>query len=252
VLEYLVTGRVRRELFRLVWGRGAVGSVSDLSRLANVAFSAAHRELDAMRAAGLARVERVGAELVYRAESGHRYAGLLRQLATRTSNDADATSADRDEQVRAWLAGVGAPLGSVEFGGSAPPVENVVAQALSLSHRDPTVARVLPLVLWRQRNHLNLDRLRREATRRNEGQALGCFLELAGRLGNEPGLVEASGRLRDKRRRKARMFFSGHHGPRALVATRRNTPREARRWGYLMNIGLDSFRSTFEKFARSR
>jgi len=29
-----------------------------------------------------------------------------------------------------------------------------------------------------------------------------------------------------------------------LAATRRNTPLEARRWGFLMNMGVDSFRST--------
>ena len=34
-----------------------------------------------------------------------------------------------------------------------------------------------------------------------------------------------------------------------LAATRRNTPPEALRWGYLMNVGRDSFESIFEKFA---
>jgi hypothetical protein len=249
VLEYLVKGRARRELFRLVWGRGVVGSVSDLSRLANVAFSAAYRELDAMHEAGLARVARVGSELMYQAESGHPHADLLRQLASSSGNGGGVTMADREGQVRAWLASVGAPVGSTQVRGSVPPLEEVVAEALSVSHRDPTVARVLPLVLWRQRDHLDFDRLRREATRRNESQALGYFLELAGRLGYERRLVEASAALRDKRRRRARMFFSGPHGPRAVAVTRRNTPKEALRWGYLMNMGLDSFRSTFDKFA---
>jgi len=248
VLEYLIRGRARRELFRLVWGSGVVGSVSDLSRDANVAFSAAHRELQAMREAGLARVERAGAELVYQAESGHPHVALLRQLATSSCNGRDATSADRDDRVRAWLASVGAPVGSAEAQDSVPALEEVLAEALSLSHRDPTVARVLPLVFWRQRDHVDFGRLRREAIRRDERQALGYFLELAGRLGNEPRLVTASGELHDRRRRRVRMFFSGPHGPRALAATRRHTPREALRWGYLMNMGLDSFRSTFQKF----
>jgi hypothetical protein len=249
VLDYLVKSRVRRELFRLVWGRGASGSVSDLARLAKVAFSAGHRELDAMYQAGLARVERLGAELVYRADYDHPHAKLLRRLATSSDDRGGAARPDRDEQVRAWLTSAGAPLGA-EVRGLVPPVEEVVGAALSLSHRDPTVARVLPLLLWRQRDHLDFDRLRAEATRRNEGQALGYFLELSGRLGNERRLVEASAKLRDKRRRRARMFFSSPQGPRALAAARRNTPKEALRWGYLMNMGLDSFRSTFDKFVR--
>jgi hypothetical protein len=131
-----------------------------------------------------------------------------------------------------------------------PSVEEAVGEALSLSHRDATVARVLPLVLWRQRDELDFDRLIREATRRDERHALGYFLELAGQLGGESRLVETARALRDRRRKKVRMFFAGPHGARALAATRRNTPKEALEWGYLMNMGLDSFRSIFEKFER--
>jgi hypothetical protein len=250
VLEYLVTGRARRELFRLLWGRNATGSVSDLSRVAKVQFSAAHRELDAMREAGLARAGRTGTTLVYRAAADHPHAALLRHLASASGGAETSKGVDRDERVRGWLATLGAPLGSAETKRRLPSVEQVVAEALSLSHRDATVARVLPLVLWRQRDQLDFDRLFQEATRRDERQALGYFLELAGRLGGESRLVERARALHDRRRKKARMFFVGPHGPRALAATRRNTPKEALRWGYLMNMGVDSFRSTFEKFAR--
>lgn len=250
MLSYLVSGRVRRELLRLLWGRDARGSVSALARMAGVAFSAAHRELDAMREAGLARVEREGAELVYRANDAHPQADLLWRLVTAPDEQPAKAEADHDERVRGWLASIGAPLGAAEASSSVFPLEHGLAEALSLAHRDPTVARVLPLVLWRQRERLDFDRLQREAARRNEDQALGLFLELAGRISSERRLVRAAAPLRDRRRRRVRMFFSGPHGPRALVATRRNTPPEARRWGFLMNMGLDSFRSTFAKFAR--
>jgi DNA-binding MarR family transcriptional regulator len=250
MLKYLVKSSARRRLLRLVWGEGASGNVSELARRARVAFSAAHRELDAMQQAGLACVERLGAELVYRANNEHPNAALLRGLATSAEESGDKAASQHDRRLRAWLAEVGAPLGAGESGAPRPPLEQVVASALSLAHRDSTVARVLPLVLWRQRDELDLEQLRREATRRNEGPALGYFLELAGRLGNEPRLVAASSPLRDKRRRRPREFFAGSHGPRALAAMRRNTPREARRWGFLMNMGVDSFRATFDKFAR--
>ncbi len=245
-----MNGRARRELLRVVWGRNARGSVSALSRVAGVAFSAAHRELDAMRRAGLACVERAGAKLVYRANDAHPRADLLRQLVTAPDEHRTQAEADRDERVRGWLVSVGAPLGAAEIPGSVSMLEEGLAEALSLAHRDPTVARVLPLVLWRQRERLDFDRLRGEAACRNEEQALGLFLELAGKISNERQLVEAATPLRDRRRRRVRMFFSGPHGPHALAATHRNTPPEARRWGFLMNMGVDSFRSTFAKFAR--
>ncbi len=249
MLKYLVRGSGKRRLFRLVWGEGASGSVSELARLAKVAFSAAHRELDAMRQAGLACVERAGAELVYRADARHPNAELLRQLAMSAEESADAARPEQDERLRGWLAEAGAPLSVAAPETARPPLEEVLARALELGHRDSTVARVFPLVLWRQRNHLDLERLRREATHRNEGPALGYFLELAGRLGKDPSLLDASSLLRDKRRRRMRVFFTGPHGPRALAAMRRNTPREARRWGFLMNMGVDSFQATFDKFA---
>ena len=249
MLNYLVKGRARRELFRLLWGQGVAGNVSDLSRLAKVSFSAAHRELGAMRAAGLARAERTSTELVYRAETNHRQAGLLRRLAKAPTEVETRGRAHRDHDVRAWLAAAGAPLGSPQPKAPAPPLEDVLADALELSHRDATVARVLPLVLWRQRNRLNLDRLVRHASRRDERAALGYFLELAGWLGGDAHLAQAARRLRDKRRTRIRPFFAGPRGTHAAAAARRNTPKEALRWGYVMNMGLDSFKAMFEKFA---
>jgi hypothetical protein len=99
---------------------------------------------------------------------------------------------------------------------------------------------------------MDLDRLVSQATRRDERQALGYYLEVTGSLGGDARLVEAARRLSDGRRRRARMFFAGPHGRYQVAATRRNTPPEALRWGFLMNLGMDSFRSTFDKFAESR
>ena len=130
-----------------------------------------------------------------------------------------------------------------------PAVEEVLAEALVLAHTDATVARVLPLVLWRQRDAMNLGRLVEGATRRNETQALGYFLEMAGRLGGSRSLVKAAALLVDRRRRRSRMFFSGPQGRHALAAARKRRAPLARRWGYLMNADEDSFRSLFDKFA---
>jgi hypothetical protein len=252
VLDYLVKGRTRRELFRLLWGFDTAGSVSDLSRQARVTFSAAHRELEAMRAAGLARAERTGTELVYSAERDHPHAALLRQLAQAPASVSTEQQADHEDDVRAWLVALGAPMAAPRLSGPPPDLEEALGEALSLSHRDATVARVLPLLLWRHRDRLNLDRLVAEASRRDERAALGYFLELAGRLGSVPAFGQAARRLRDRRRTKARPFFARPLGPYAAAAARRNTPKEALRWGYVTNMGLDSFRAMFDKFATPR
>jgi hypothetical protein len=130
-----------------------------------------------------------------------------------------------------------------------PDLEAALIDGLVLSHRSATVARVMPLVLWRQRDRFDLDRLVAHASRRDQ-RAVGFFLELAGLLGDDPPLVRAARRLRDKRRTRIRQFFAGAHGPFALELAHRKTPKEARRWGYLMNMPFDSFRTLFEKHAR--
>jgi hypothetical protein len=127
-----------------------------------------------------------------------------------------------------------------------------LGEALSLSHRDATVARVLPLLLWRQRDRLNLDLLVAEASRRDERAALGYFLELAGLLGSVRAFGQAARRLRDRRRTKVRPFFARPLGKYAAAAARRNTPKEALRSGYVTNMGLDSFKAMFDKFATPR
>ncbi len=104
------------------------------------------------------------------------------------------------------------------------------------------------LVLWKHR-HADVDALVAEATWRNERQTLGLFLQLAGELGRDRKLVLAARRLHDKRRSRLGPFFAGPHSPRALAAARRNTPAVAKKWGFMMNMGRDSFESAFEKHA---
>ena len=247
LLAYLVTGRARRRLLQLLWAGGATGSVSELARRAGVSFASAHRELEAMRAEGLALAERVGAALVYRANRGYERAHVVRQLLG--GGPARSTSPPGDgERVRAWLAGAGAPLLVTRPSkGPTPPLEEVLAEALALSHHDATVARVLPVVLWKQRDRLDHGRLVRAATARDEGPALGFFLELTALLGKDPRLAALSRRLRDHRRARARPYFARAHGRRAVALARRRTPALALRWGYLMNMDLDSFASAFGK-----
>ena len=248
LLSYLVTSRARRHLLRLLWADGAEGSVSDLARRARVSFAAAHRELEAMRAEGLALSERVGAALVYRANPGYREASLVRRLLEEGLAESAPLPTPEGERVRGWLAAAGAPLlVSQPARDPGPRLEEVLAEGLALSHRDATVARVLPLVLWRHRDLFDHGRLVRAATRRNERQSLGFFLELTGRLGGDLRLASLSEGLRDRRRSRARPFFAGRQGRMALALARKKTPPLARQWGYLMNMGMDSFASAFAK-----
>lgn len=256
LLRYLAKSKARRELLRLLWAKDAQGSVSELARLARVPFSAAHRELEEMREAGLAWCERVGKRLVYRADTSSPSAAALRGLLEADANQGSpaerAPSQPGDAVVRGWLRDVGAPLVEAQSGPSAPmpSLEEALACGLELAHRDPTVTLVLPVVLWRQRQSVQLERLAQEATRQNERHTLGFFLEMTARLSGDHQLrrfAAVARKQRDPRRHRRRLFFVGHHGRFAREAAKINTPPVALSWGFEMNMPLESFQSAFVK-----
>jgi hypothetical protein len=243
VLDYLVRSRARRQLLRRLWAERARGSVSALARAAGVSFAAAHRELEAMKAAGLSVAERDGVATVYRANLAHPQAEVVTKLLTATP----PPRADSEQKLRGQLAALGAPLAGPAPKRRQPRVEEVLADGLVLAHRSPTVARVLPVAFWRQRDALDYECLERAATGRNERQALGFYLELTGQLGGDQRLVRRARRLRDRRRVALQPFFAGGRGAFARAAAQEKSPPVARQWGFLMNMELESFAATFRK-----
>ena len=244
MFDYLVTSRARRQLLRRLWADRVSGSVSALARASGVSFAAAHRELEAMKAAGLTVAGRDGVATVYRANLAHPQANVLTALLTAAP---PAHGASEEQRLRGRLAALGAPLGGPAKETRHPPPEEVLADGLVLAHHRPTVARVLPVAFWRQRDKLDYERLERAATLRDERQALGFYLELTGQLGGDRRLVRRASRLRDRRRTALRPFFSGGRGSFARAAAQERSPGLARRWGFLMNMELESFATTFRK-----
>ena len=146
MLEYLVTSRARRELLKLLWGEGARANVSALARRTSVSFSTVYRELQAMLSLGLVVAERDANEVVFCRNDGSHHAALIRTLIEAPKMSGDA---DHDDDVRGWLHALGAPLPTPVPTATTPPWPEVVAAALVLAHRDATVTRVLPFVLWK-------------------------------------------------------------------------------------------------------
>jgi transcriptional regulator with XRE-family HTH domain len=155
------------------------------------------------------------------------------------------------EKVHAWLSFYGAPL----YGAtgvdpkSVPSLESALAEALKLSREDATLARAIPVALQKNRGRLALELLRDEAGRWNERRTLGFFLDLTAELGHDEAFKEEAARLRAEVPLRTTQFFRPTT-KRERDLSELKTPEVARRWGFRMNMGMDSFASMFEKGMR--
>lgn len=248
MLSWLVGSKARRRMILLLFGEHASGSATDLARRARVGFASAYRELRAMRALGLVVSARKKGAEVYEANAGHPLAPALTALAT---TDARApVDAEADRRTRGELLALGAPL----FGTPVPPssVEEALVRGAGLAHRDGTVACVLPVCLYRQRDTVDPKRLAHDARRLGEKQTVGFLLDLTAALSGDRRFATWAARLRDRRRCGTSYFFVEEgRAQRSRGVAERHTPPLARKWGLRMNLGLDAFSSTFTKHARA-
>jgi hypothetical protein len=246
VLQFLVTSKVRRRLLVLLWGEQARGSVAELAERAGVAFASAHAELKSMSQAGLVEASHEGNKDVFFARPDHPDAELLRALIESDHRRAMPV-AHGDEILKRQLKTLGAPLRNVramELSPTSSPLDTLM-NGVALARRDPVVARTLPLCFWNLRDTLDARSVARLSTRPEDKHAFGFFLELTGELGGDRRLLGIAESLRDERLKSLRNFFQ-------LPTMRRRDPVRsfplAAKWGFQMNMELDSFRSVFEKF----
>lgn len=154
-----------------------------------------------------------------------------------------------NDTVRSWLQSVGAPVvQAVATDEPVPSLEDLLTLGLQLAHADASLARTLPVVLWRNRARLRLEELSRAARAAGEGAALGFFLDLTAELAADRELAKAAASLEDARSPALTFFFTGAGD--TLVGkelAERRTPTVARRWRFLMNMPFASFETLYRK-----
>jgi hypothetical protein len=205
-----------------------------------------------MLSAELVVTEREGRRKMVRANDSSPDVDAVRRLLAELAPARHTAPASAD-LVRAWLGHYGAGLLVVVHVPSeeVPSLEEAVVQGLRLAHHDATVAEVLPVVLWKQRERLDLGKLAQLATKHDETQALGLFLALTGQLGGDRSLVRAADTMRDGRYRRMRYFFlADGRSDLGRELARMHTPRLAKRWHFYLNMPLEGFASHFRKFVR--
>ncbi len=238
----------RWKLLKALWLDGASGSVHALATQYQLSYSSAHAELKRLERAAFARSRVVGNSLVFEANRPQRAAHAIDELVRASAEAEPPEGRPRTLQLMADLASLGAPVRAETAPASHVVPEETVAQGLRLTHRDPTLARVYPVLLARNRDRLDLARLKHRARSLKEQQTLGFFLDLTGELARDKRLQAFAQTLRDRRVRRVRDFFEGPHGKYSQDLASRRTPQLARDWHFRMDIDMENFRSIYSKF----
>jgi transcriptional regulator with XRE-family HTH domain len=160
--------------------------------------------------------------------------------------------ATHEDRIYAWLSFYGAPLyGSSRVSSKTlPGFEVVAAEGIKASRSDATIARTVPILLWKNRIRIDWKLLRKEADRWGQSSALGFFLDLTAQLSGDMVFKrEANKVFHSRSSKRSTQFFQPTTAIERQLAELK-TPKVARRWGFRMNMGLDSFASTFEKASR--
>lgn len=250
MLDFLVTGKARRRLLLLLWVENGSGSASELAERAGVGFASAYRELTAMLRLGLVNKTRVDDALTYEANRAHLLAEPLAKLLAPTSQR-PAPQKD-DEEVRAELAALGAPVLTHKAAATgAKGIEDTLVAGAALAHRDPAVARALPVAIFRQRDRVDPERLASVARERSEKATVGLFLDLTAAVSGDRRFSRWARALRDRRVHAQRPFFYTRAAALRGHEARDRSPPQARRWGYRFDLALDDLQSMFDKAARA-
>ena len=122
-----------------------------------------------------------------------------------------------------------------------------MARASNLAASDASVARAFPVFLHKVSSNLDFDALKEESRKLGNKHRVGFFLDLAGELGQDRVLKNAAKDFFDSRKKLQKSFFMNPSKYSRKLADER-TPDLARKWGWSMNMGLDAFESTYQKF----
>jgi len=189
-----------------------------------------------------------GGKEVYAANFEHPDADVLRRLVTSRPRIAPPRD-ERADALRRQLRTMGAPLAVEPAADTKDLNEMTLVDGVKLARRDPVVARALPVCVWEQRDRLDPDRLVAVAREKGEKQAVGFFLALTGELSGDRRFARWAKPLRDRRVTSVHDFFEFPSAYGSQDLANEKTPPVAEKWGFRMNLDLETFSSLFRKFA---
>lgn len=156
-------------------------------------------------------------------------------------------SANSDWEATAQtLVALGAPLTGWKANQVLSP-DLAFLNGLEFAKENATVLRALPLVLARQWRRFDWARLEQAARERGLLALLGMVSELTAALADLPELARWAQKFWEPASKPRHLFGVRNEFERELAEVR--SPAVARKWGFLMNMGEDSFRALYERHA---
>ena len=131
-------------------------------------------------------------------------------------------------------------------------LERSLAKAVALTGRDASMARMLPVLLWRCRAIVDQTKLVAASVELGVGARLGYFLDLASKVSGERVCGAALAELRRRNLGKARLEHLHDQvaaSPWRSMLAEAATPPFARRWGLLTGTSVESAKEYFDKVA---
>ena len=241
--DALFHSRTRSALLRLLFAEKVTDSVSGLARRAKLSQHAVAVEVKNLEKVGLVKVESEGAADRVRGNAEHPAAEPLLELLDTARSEASKPRAHQD--VEESLTYYGAPLL-----GRKPhkhfTLEETLLRALGAAKRNPTLLKVLPVVLAKNERAVDWNAIKEGARRKRLKAELGMLVDLTADLANRHWLSDRVKDLRDRRRKVTSLF----HEPRSKHERKLAeavTPAAARKWNFLMNLSEETFRSLLRK-----
>lgn len=246
--NYFLKSDEHRTFLELLVSGSEAYSKTDLAKLSGLPYATAHAEVSKLESMSLLVKQTSGRNAKYRMVLSPEVRNAFLLVFNLKGRDPTVNS---ERALRASLQELGAPivLDVLPTVRHVPEqtLEEILARASVQAKKDPSVARTLPLALFKNFESVNQDLLKYWATRLNAKQELGMFLELSSALAHSPKLKRLSRKFKDERVKEMKDFFETS-SPLMRKLAERNTPAVARRWKFRMNMSMDSFKSTFDRF----
>lgn len=234
-----------RRLAELLWADGLAASIHEFSQMSGLPYATAHDLLQKMEKMGLVQKTKHGRAILFSSKLASQDLKLLKTLLG-TTKSTKRKFLSAFPEMNLPLVGDFPELQKEK----AQSIEELLVKVVVLAKKNASLLRTLPLLVKRLGEKLRVHQLTYWSKRHHVDRELGFVLDLTAELSKNKKFSLLARQLKDKRWSKQTFFFEKENGLKGFQAklTEQNTPDLAKKWFLKLNMGLDSFESTYSKF----